>query len=105
MNEQSNVSEKNNSSESKSLAGLDRKGVVSRFQTHAGDTGSPEVQVAVLTHRLEGLTKHFESNKMDNHSRVGLMKIVSQRKRLLSYLKSRSITRYRTLIAELGLRK
>ena len=79
--------------------------VVAKYQQGANDTGSPEVQVALLTRRLQVLAKHFDVNKQDVHSRRGLLKIVSKRKRLLSYLKNENITRYRALIAELGLRK
>ena len=78
---------------------------IQKFQRGEGDTGSPEVQVALLTKRLSNLTQHLQRNKQDVHSRRGLLKIVSKRKRLLSYLKNEDITRYRTLIAELGLRK
>ncbi|MCB0331795.1 MAG: 30S ribosomal protein S15 [Bdellovibrionales bacterium] len=82
-----------------------RAEVVKQFQQSATDTGSPEVQVAVLTQRLEKLNKHFENHKLDVHSRRGLLRIVSKRKRLLGYLKKENITRYRALISELGLRK
>ena len=79
--------------------------IVDKFKTHEGDTGSPEVQVALLTERINGLTDHFKSHKKDHHSRRGLLLLVSKRKRLLSYLKGRSVERYRALIKELGLRK
>jgi small subunit ribosomal protein S15 len=79
--------------------------IVEKFKTHDGDTGSPEVQVALLTERINGLTEHFKDHKKDHHSRRGLLLLVSKRKRLLSYLKGRSVERYRTLIKELGLRK
>ncbi|MBT6177932.1 MAG: 30S ribosomal protein S15 [Deltaproteobacteria bacterium] len=79
--------------------------IVEKFKTHDGDTGSPEVQVALLTERINGLTDHFKAHKKDHHSRRGLLLLVSKRKRLLSYLKGRSVERYRTLIKELGLRK
>jgi small subunit ribosomal protein S15 len=79
--------------------------IVDKFKTHDGDTGSPEVQVALLTERINGLTDHFKAHKKDHHSRRGLLLLVSKRKRLLSYLKGRSVERYRTLIKELGLRK
>ena len=79
--------------------------IVEKFKTHDGDTGSPEVQVALLTERINGLTEHFKSHKKDHHSRRGLLLLVSKRKRLLSYLKGRNVERYRTLIKELGLRK
>ena len=79
--------------------------IVDKFKTHDGDTGSPEVQVALLTERINGLTEHFKAHKKDHHSRRGLLLLVSKRKRLLSYLKGRNVERYRTLIKELGLRK
>jgi small subunit ribosomal protein S15 len=79
--------------------------IVEKFKTHDGDTGSPEVQVALLTERINGLTEHFKAHKKDHHSRRGLLLLVSKRKRLLSYLKGRNVERYRTLIKELGLRK
>jgi small subunit ribosomal protein S15 len=79
--------------------------VIEKFKRGEGDTGSPEVQVALLTRRLEQLKTHFAKHTLDKHSKRGLLKIVSQRKRLLGYLKKEDITRYRTLIGELGLRK
>ena len=72
---------------------------------HEGDTGSPEVQVALLTARIEGLTGHFKVHKKDFHSRTGLLKLVGQRRKLLNYLKKKDIQRYRALIEKLGLRK
>ncbi len=75
------------------------------FATVQGDTGSPEVQVAILTERIKNLTEHFKDHKKDNHSRRGLLKLVSQRRRLLDYLKSRDEGRYQTLIGKLGLRR
>lgn len=79
--------------------------VISGYKTHQTDTGSPEVQVALLTRRINELTDHFKTHKKDNHSRRGLLKLVSQRRRLLDYLKRRDISRYHDLIARLGLRK
>ncbi|NBW41451.1 30S ribosomal protein S15 [bacterium] len=79
--------------------------VIAKFKRGEGDTGSPEVQIALLTRRLEQLKTHFDKHSLDKHSKRGLLKIVSQRKRLLSYLRNEDITRYRTLIGELGLRK
>jgi len=70
-----------------------------------GDTGSPEVQVAILTERIVNLTEHFKEHKKDNHSRRGLLKMVSQRRRLLDYLKGKDEARYQALIAKLGLRR
>lgn len=79
--------------------------VISGYKTHQTDTGSPEVQVALLTRRINELTDHFKTHKKDNHSRRGLLKLVSQRRRLLDYLKRRDISRYHDLIGRLGLRK
>lgn len=70
-----------------------------------GDTGSPEVQVAILTERIRNLTDHFKANHKDNHSRRGLLKMVNKRRSLLAYLKSRDVARYNSLIQKLGLRK
>ncbi|MEI6093093.1 MAG: 30S ribosomal protein S15 [bacterium] len=78
---------------------------IEKFKTHEGDTGSPEVQIAILTQRIEELTKHFETHKKDFHSRLGLMQLVGQRKTLLSYLRKKDATRYSKLIKELDLRK
>ena len=83
----------------------DRAKIVADFQQAKGDTGSPEVQVALLTSRITYLTEHFKSNKKDNHSRRGLLAMVSQRRRLLDYLKSKDTSRYQTLIERLSLRK
>ena len=82
-----------------------KKEIIQKYQTHEGDTGSPEVQIALLSDRIAYLTDHFRIHKKDHHSRRGLLKIVSQRRRLLDYLKSRSIDRYRTLIQSLGIRR
>ena len=79
--------------------------IVKDFQRAGGDTGSPEVQVALLTARINDLTGHFKTHTKDHHSRRGLLKLVSQRRRLLDYLKSRNLDAYRTLIERLGLRK
>jgi len=75
------------------------------YATGDRDTGSPEVQVAILTERIVNLTEHFKAHKKDNHSRRGLLKMVSQRRRLLDFLRSRDETRYQALIARLGLRR
>jgi small subunit ribosomal protein S15 len=84
----------------------DRKGeLLTEFAQKKGDTGSPEVQVAILSERIANLTEHFKTHKKDNHSRRGLLKLVSQRRRLLDYLKSRDEGRYTTLIGKLGLRR
>lgn len=79
--------------------------IIGEFKTHEGDTGSPEVQVALITERINGLTEHFKTHKKDHHSRRGLLQLVSQRKSLLNYLKAKDIERYKNLIERLGLRK
>lgn len=79
--------------------------IVDQYQQKTGDTGSPEVQVALLTTRINDLTSHFKANAKDHHSRRGLLKMVSRRRKLLDYLKSRSNDRYKALIERLGLRK
>lgn len=79
--------------------------IVGKYATHEGDTGSPEVQVALLSERITYLTEHFKTHKKDNHSRRGLLKLVSQRRSHLDYLKRIDIERYRSLIARLNLRK
>ncbi len=79
--------------------------VIGQYKTHGSDTGSPEVQVALLTSRIATLTEHFKTHKKDHDSRRGLLKLVGKRRKLLDYLKSKDIQRYRTLISELGLRK
>jgi len=78
--------------------------VIDDFRTHPTDTGSPEVQVALLTRRIEYLTEHFKSHKKDFHSRRGLLRLVGRRRRLLDYLKGKDILRYRQLVDRLGLR-
>ncbi len=82
-----------------------KKEIIEKFKTHSSDTGSPEVQVALLTERINYLTEHFKVHKKDHASRRGLLKLVGQRRRLLDYLKSKDLERYRKLIAELGLRR
>ena len=85
---------------------LDRKkSLIEQFKTHEGDTGSPEVQIALLTERIKGLTEHLRQFPKDNHSRRGLLKLVGQRRRLLAYLIKKDNTRYRTVIGRLGLRR
>ncbi len=79
--------------------------LITKHARTKGDTGSPEVQVAILTSRINTLTEHFKEHKKDNHSRRGLLKMVSQRRRLLDYLKSRDEGRYQAIIQELGLRR
>ncbi|MCJ7753711.1 MAG: 30S ribosomal protein S15 [Thermoanaerobaculales bacterium] len=78
--------------------------IIDEFRTHPGDTGSPEVQIALLTRRIQFLTEHFKSFKKDFHSRRGLLRLVGRRRRLLEYLKAKDITRYRELVERLGLR-
>ena len=79
--------------------------IIKEYQTKEGDTGSPEVQVAILTYRINDLNEHLKVHKKDHHSRRGLLKMVGQRRGLLNYLKEIDIERYRAIIAELGLRK
>lgn len=86
------------------VANIDKAKVVSDFQRAAGDTGSPEVQVALLTSRINELKSHFEAHVKDHHSRRGLLKMVSRRRKLLDYLKSKSPDSYKKLIERLGLR-
>jgi small subunit ribosomal protein S15 len=82
-----------------------RKGIIGSYQLHEKDTGSPEVQIALLSARIEYLTEHFKAHKKDHHSRRGLLKLVGQRRRLLDYVKKKDVDRYRTVIQRLGLRK
>ncbi len=82
-----------------------KKGVIGKFRLHEQDTGSPEVQIALLSARIEYLTEHFKVHKKDHHSRRGLLKLVGQRRKLLNYIKRKDIERYRGLIQELGIRK
>lgn len=84
---------------------IEKSAVVQEYQRAANDTGSPEVQVALLTARINHLTPHFVQNKKDHHSRRGLLRLVNQRRKLLDYLKSKDAERYKTLIERLGLRK
>ena len=87
-----------------SLTTEDKADIVSKYQTADGDTGSPQVQVALLTARIQYLTEHMKVNKHDYHSRRGLLRLVNQRRKLLKYLKSNSLSDYQDLIAGLGLR-
>jgi small subunit ribosomal protein S15 len=82
-----------------------KQDLIGKFKTHEGDTGSPEVQVALLTERISYLTEHFKFHKKDHHSRRGLLILVSKRRKLLDYLKSKNYSRYRALIETLGIRK
>ncbi len=79
--------------------------LIEKFRNHESDTGSPEVQIALLSERIRQLTEHFKVHMKDHHSRRGLLMLVSQRRRLLDYLRSRDVARYRTLITELGIRR
>lgn len=79
--------------------------VIEEYKRHEGDTGSPEVQIALLTERISYLTEHFKVHKKDFHSKTGLLKLVGQRRKLLNYLKNKDIQRYRELIERLGIRK
>ena len=83
----------------------EKERIIAEYQTHEGDTGSPEVQIAILTARINGLNEHFAVHKKDHHSRRGLLKMAGQRRGLLNYLKKKDIMRYRELIQRLGLRK
>lgn len=82
-----------------------KKQLVEEYKTHDGDTGSPEVQIALLSGRISYLNDHFKEHKKDHHSRRGLLKLVGQRRRQLDYLKKIDIERYRTIIGKLGIRK
>ena len=84
---------------------IDKSAIIAEYATHEGHTGSPEVQVALLTARINHLNEHLRDNKNDHHSRRGLLLMVGQRRGLLDYLKRKDIERYRALVAKLGLRK
>ena len=88
-----------------SFSKAQKASVISGYKTHGSDTGSPEVQVALLSERINYLTEHFKSHPKDHHSRRGLLQIVGQRRRLLDYLKRKDLERYRGLIDRLGIRK
>jgi small subunit ribosomal protein S15 len=83
----------------------DKQQIIEEYRTHEGDTGSPEVQVAILTRRINHLTEHLRTHKHDYHSRQGLLKMVGKRRRLLNYLARNDVERYRALIGRLGLRR
>jgi small subunit ribosomal protein S15 len=87
-----------------SLNAADKAEIIKQFQLSEGDTGSPEVQVAILTSKIKGLTEHFKTHIHDHHSRRGLLRMVSQRRKLLKYVKSKDTDRYIKLIQELGIR-
>ena len=84
---------------------MEKNEIIAKFATHEGDTGSPEVQIALLTYRINHLNEHLKVNKQDNHSRRGLLKMVGKRRGLIEYLKAKDIERYRAIIEALGLRK
>ena len=83
---------------------MDKQQIIEQFKTHEGDTGSPEVQVAILTSRINNLTEHLKINKKDHHSRRGLLMMVGHRRNLLNYIAKKDITKYRELIAKLNIR-
>jgi small subunit ribosomal protein S15 len=87
------------------LTAENKKDIIEKFKLHDKDTGSPEVQIALLSNRIKYLTDHFKVHKKDHHSRRGLLKLVGQRRRLLNYLKKSDVERYRIIIKELGIRK
>ena len=84
---------------------MEKQEIIAKYATHEGDTGSPEVQIALLTERINHLNEHLKIHKQDNHSRRGLLKMVGKRRALLDYLKTKDIERYRSVIAALDLRK
>jgi len=83
----------------------DKQKLIDKFAQHKGDTGSPEVQIALLTHKIIKLTEHLEENKKDNHSRRGLLKVIAKRRRILNYLQKLDEKRYKKLLKEMGLKK
>jgi small subunit ribosomal protein S15 len=87
------------------MSAADKKSVIEAYQRAPGDTGSPEVQVALMTSRITQLTDHFKEHKQDHHSRQGLVRLVNSRRKLLDYLKSKDQDRYKALISRLGLRR
>ncbi|MEW8252348.1 MAG: 30S ribosomal protein S15 [Candidatus Thiodiazotropha sp.] len=88
-----------------SMSAAEKKSVIESYQRAPGDTGSPEVQVALMTSRITQLTEHFKEHKQDHHSRQGLVRLVNSRRKLLDYLKSKDQDRYKELISRLGLRR
>jgi small subunit ribosomal protein S15 len=84
---------------------IEKKQIVTEYRLHEKDTGSPEVQIALLSGRISMLTEHFKEHKKDFHSRTGLLKLVGKRRRLLNYLKTKDLNRYKTIITRLGIRK
>jgi small subunit ribosomal protein S15 len=96
---------KREKAENMGIAPQQKQGVIEQFRVHQSDTGSPEVQVALLSQRIDYLTQHFKIHAKDHHSRRGLLKLVGQRRRLLDYLKKSDFERYQVLIQRLGIRK
>ena len=84
---------------------MEKNEIIAKFATHEGDTGSPEVQIALLTERINHLNEHLKAHKQDNHSRRGLFKMVGRRRNLLAYLQKTDIERYRAIVSKLGLRR
>jgi small subunit ribosomal protein S15 len=82
-----------------------KKSLIEQFKVHEGDTGSPEVQIALLSERINGLTDHFKAHKKDHHSRRGLLMLIGKRRSLLDYLRKEKVERYRTIIEKLGIRR
>ena len=89
----------------KTMLKEEKQAIIAQYATHEGDTGSPEVQIAILTHRINSLTEHLKSNHKDHHSRRGMLKMVGHRRNLLGYLQKKDINRYRAIVEKLGLRK
>jgi small subunit ribosomal protein S15 len=87
------------------ISAEEKKGLIERFKLHENDTGSPEVQVGLLTHRIQYLTEHLKVHQKDHHSRRGLLMLVGRRRRLLNYVKNKDVQRYRNIIEALGLRR
>ena len=87
------------------MTAQEKQAIIAEYATHEGDTGSPEVQIALLSYRIKNLTEHLKNNKLDNHSRRGLQKMVGHRRNLLGYLQKTDIERYRAIVEKLGLRK
>ncbi|PIP14938.1 30S ribosomal protein S15 [Candidatus Roizmanbacteria bacterium CG22_combo_CG10-13_8_21_14_all_35_9] len=83
----------------------DKEKIITKFAQHKGDTGSPEVQIALLSHKIQKLSGHLDINKKDNHSRRGLLKVIAKRRRIINYLQKLDLKRYKKLIKELGLKK
>ena len=87
------------------MTAAEKQAIIEQYATHEGDTGSPEVQIAILTHRINSLNEHLKNNHNDHHSRRGLLKMVGHRRNLLNYLQKKDIERYRAIIAKLNIRK